>query len=132
MKTKTMVTRMTAMLLAIICVLGLFPASAFAAGSDTIKLERLGMSSVSYTSDALGKCTLHQMYFDCSGKSTIGFCAEKGKRMGNSLTGQTWGNPTAINDPTVKKMMAYYYAHSTGVFTEQAHALGVDDIWDAG
>ena len=26
-------------------------------------------------------------------------------------------------------MMAYYYAHSTGTFTDQAHALGVDDIW---
>lgn len=23
--------------------------------------------------------------------------------------------------------MAYYYAHTTGVFTDQAHALGVDE-----
>ena len=47
-------TRMTAMLLALVCVLGLFPATAFAA-SDTIKLERFGMSGVSYESAALGR-----------------------------------------------------------------------------
>ena len=29
-------------------------------------------------------------------------------------------------------MMAYFYAHSTGVFTDQAKALGVDDVWDSG
>ena len=27
--------------------------------------------------------------------------------------------------------MAYFYAHSTGVFTDQAKALGVDDVWDS-
>ena len=25
--------------------------------------------------------------------------------------------------------MAYYYAHSRGIFTDQAHALGVDEVW---
>ena len=29
-------------------------------------------------------------------------------------------------------MMAYYYAHSLGIFTDKAQALGVDDIWDSG
>ena len=38
--------------------------------------------------------------------------------MGWSLKGHTWGNPKPISDPTVKTMMAYFYAHSTGVFTE--------------
>ena len=66
-----------------------------------------------------------------NGKSTIGFCAEKGKGMGWSLEGQTWGRPQAVTDPTVTTMMAYYYAHSTGVFTDEAHALGVDDVWDS-
>ena len=26
-------------------------------------------------------------------------------------------------------MMAYYYAHSRGIFTDQAKALGVDQVW---
>ena len=137
-KRKSLFTRMTAMLLTLVCVLGLFPATAGAAvwapatDPNEIKLERFGMSGVSYESDHLGKCTLHQMYYDVAGTSVVGFCGEKGRGMGNSLIGQTWGNRKEITDPSVRIMMAYYYAHSTGVFTDQAEALGVDTIWDAG
>ncbi len=124
--------RVTAMLLALICVLGLLPTSALAAGADTIKLERFGMSGVSYQSASLGRCTMHQMYYGVAGKSSVGFCGTKGGGMGTSLIGQTWGDPKPVTDPTVKMMMAYYYAHSLGIFTDKAHALGVDDIWDSG
>ena len=124
-------TRVTALLLALVCVLGLLPATALAA-SDTIKLERFGMSGVSYESAALGRCSLHEMYFSGGNKTSVGFCGTKGGGMGSSLIGQTWGNKTPISDPTVLTMMAYYYAHSTGVFTDEAKALGVDNIWSAG
>ena len=124
-------TRVTALLLALVCVLGLLPGTAFAAPPDTIKLENCSYNGVQYDSPALGTCRLQQMRFDLSGKSAMGFCAEKGKGMGHSLEGHTWGNPQTISDPTVKTMMAYFYAHSTGVFTDQAHALGVDDVWDS-
>ena len=124
--------RVTAMLLALICVLGLLPTAALAAGADTIKLERFGMSGVSYQSASLGRCTMHQMYYGVAGKASVGFCGTKGGGMGTSLIGQTWGDPKPVTDPTVKMMMAYYYAHSLGIFTDKAHALGVDDIWDSG
>ena len=124
--------RVTAMLLALICVLGLLPTAALAAGADTIKLERFGMSGVSYQSASLGRCTMHQMYYGVAGKISAGFCGTKGGGMGTSLIGQTWGDPKPVTDPTVKMMMAYYYAHSLGIFTDKAHALGVDDIWDSG
>ena len=124
--------RVTAMLLALICVLGLLPTAALAAGADTIKLERFGMSGVSYQSASLGRCTMHQMYYGVAGKTSVGFCGTKGGGMGTSLIGQTWGDPKPITDPTVKMMMAYYYAHSLGIFTDKAQALGVDDIWDFG
>ena len=103
--------RVTAMLLALICVLGLLPTAALAAGADTIKLERFGMSGVSYQSASLGRCTMHQMYYGVAGKTSVGFCGTKGGGMGTSLIGQTWGHPKPITDPTVKMMMAYYYAH---------------------
>ena len=125
-------TRMTALLLVLVCVLGLLPAAALAAAPDTVKLEDCTYNGVQYDSPALGSCHMQQMHFDCGGKSTMGFCAEKGKGMGHSLEGHTWGSPQPISDPTVKMMMAYFYAHSTGVFTDQAHALGVDDVWDSG
>lgn len=131
-KRHSLYLRVTAALLSFICLMSLFPASVFAAGTDTIKLEKFGMSGVSYTSASLGTCTLHQMYYDYGGETAVGFCGTKGGGMGNSLIGQTWGNPQEITDPNVKLMMAYYYAHSTGTFTDQAHALGVDDVWDAG
>ncbi len=124
--------RVTTMLLALICVLGLLPSTALAAGADTIKLERFGMSGVSYQSASLGRCTMHQMYYGVAGKTSVGFCGTKGGGMGTSLIGQTWGDPKPVTDPTVKMMMAYYYAHSLGIFTDKAHALGVDDIWDSG
>ena len=124
--------RVTAMLLALICVLSLLPTAALAAGADTIKLERFGMSGVSYQSASLGRCTMHQMYYGVAGKTSVGFCGTKGGGMGTSLIGQTWGHPKPVTDPTVKMMMAYYYAHSLGIFTDKAHALGVDDIWDSG
>ena len=124
--------RVTAMLLALICVLGLLPSTALAAGADTIKLARFGMSGVSYQSASLGRCTMHQMYYGVAGKTSVGFCGTKGGGMGTSLIGQTWGDPKPVTDPTVKMMMAYYYAHSLGNFTDKAQALGVDDIWDSG
>ena len=124
-------TRLTALLLALVCVLGLFPTTAFAA-ADTIKLKEFGMSGVAYQSKALGRCTLHQMYYENGSATTVGFCGTKGAGMGSSLKGQTWGNKSEISDSTVKIMMAYYYAHSTGVFTDEAEALGVADVWSGG
>ena len=121
-------TRLTALLLVLICVFGLFPITAFAA-ADTIKLRDFGMSGVAYQSAALGRCTLHQMYYENGSATTVGFCGTKGGGMGNSLKGQTWGNKTEISDATVKTMMAYFYAHANGKFTDEAHALGVDNIW---
>lgn len=125
--------RVFAMLLVLLSTCSILTAGASATGStDVIKLERFGMSGVSYTSASLGTCTLHQMYYDYGGETTVGFCGTKGGGMGASLIGQTWGSPREISDPSVKLMMAYYYAHSTGTFTDQAHALGVDNIWDSG
>ena len=124
-------TRLTALLLTLVCILGLLPVSAFAV-ADTIKLKSFGMSGVSYQSNALGRCTLHQMYYENGTKTTAGFCGTKGGGMGQSLIGQTWRNQREITDATVKIMMAYYYAHSTGVFTDAAKAAGVDDVWGPG
>ena len=130
-KTYSALTRMTALLLVLVCVLGLLPATALAASPSTIKMDDCAYSGTKYDSPALGECYMHQMHFNYNGKSTMGFCAEKGKGMGWSLKGHTWGNPQPISDPTVKTMMAYFYAHSTGVFTDQAKALGVDDVWNS-
>ena len=107
-KTYSALTRMTALLLVLVCVLGLLPATALAADPSTIKMDDCAYSGTKYDSPALGECYMHQMHFNYNGKSTMGFCAEKGKGMGWSLKGHTWGNPQPISDPTVKTMMAYF------------------------
>lgn len=108
-------TRMASMLLVLICMLGLLPASALAVGPSTIKLDDCAYNGVKYESPALGVCYLHQMQFDYNGDSVMGFCAEHGKGMGWSLEGHTWDSPKPINDQTVQIMMAYFYAHSRGL-----------------
>lgn len=123
-------TRFLSLLLVLVCMLGLFPTAALAAEAPaTIKMDDCTYNSTHYDSPALGICYMHQMHFNYSGKSVMGFCVEKGKGMGWSLKGHTWNNPKPITDPTVTTMMAYFYAHSTGVFTDQAKALGVDTVW---
>lgn len=130
-------TRALDLLLALVCVFGLHPTAAFAADKgtsgppETLKLEKFGYAGVAYHSPALGQCHLHQLYFNDGKKTGIGFCAQHGKGMGTSLVGQTWSRPDPVKDPTVLTMMAYYYAHSTGVFTPEAEALGVNQVWDA-
>ncbi len=123
--------RLTALLLAFVCVFGLFPEAAFAA-SDTITLKDFGHSGVAYQSAALGRYTLHEMTFKNGSKDTIGFCGTKGGGMGSSLRDQTWGRKTSVSNSAVETMMAYYYAHSTGVFTDAAKAIGANDVWDSG
>ena len=123
--------RLVCILLALICMLGLLPSTAFAAGPNTIVMEDCTHNGVYYESAALSTCWLHQMKFDYNGDTVMGFCADHGGGMGWSLEGHEWNNPREITDPTVKTMMAYFYAHSRGIFTDQAKALGVDDVWSS-
>lgn len=124
-------SRVISILLVIVCMLGLFPATALAASTtpDTIKLTSCTYNGTRYESAALGTCYMHQMKYDFAGQTVMGFCTEKGKGMGWSLEGHKWDSPNVINDPTVKTMMAYFYCHTSGVFTDQAKALGADQIW---
>ena len=124
-------TRIMSMLLALVCILGLLPTAALAASPDTIVMEDCTHNGVYYESAALDTCWLHQMKFDYNGDTVTGFCADHGGGMGWSLNGHKWDNPQPISDPTVKTMMAYYYAHSRGIFTDRAHALGVDEVWSS-
>ena len=125
--------RIISLLLVLVCMLGLLPGAAFAASStaapSTITMENCTHNGVHYESAALSTCYLHELRFDYSGKSIIGFCRDHGMGMGWSLNGHKWDSPQPITDPTVKTMMAYFYAHSMGIFTDEAHALGVDQVW---
>ena len=106
--------RLVSLLLVLVCMLGLLPSTAFAASPDTIVMEDCTHNGVYYESAALDTCWLHQMKFDYNGDTVMGFCADHGGGMGWSLEGHEWNHPQEITDPTVKTMMAYFYAHSEG------------------
>ena len=54
-KLRFSLTRMTALLLVLVCVLGLLPATALAASPGTIKMDDCAYSGVKYDSPALGE-----------------------------------------------------------------------------
>ena len=98
---KRFLKRAAALLLAVLCVVGLIPVSNVSAADDTIELESFGKSE-NYHSAKLGSCMMHEMYFSADGRTITGFCADHGSKMSKTLVGQTWGLPTPITDPTVK------------------------------
>ena len=79
MKTHSVYIRMMSLLLAVLCIVGLFPASALAASPNTIKLEDCTYNGVHYDSPALGICYMHQMQFDFNGDSSWAFAPKKAK-----------------------------------------------------
>jgi len=121
--------RALALLLALICVVGIMPLTASAAPS-TVKLADCDFHPISYTSNVLGKCSLHEMYFNYDGENLVGFCADHGKGMGTSLIGQNWSRTGEITNAAVKGMMAYYYCHTLGIFTDECKSLGLNTVWN--
>lgn len=122
-------SRILSLLLALVLLLGLVPTAALAnsAVPDTIKLTKSTFIGPNHSAAVSGN--INDMVFDMAGSSVIGMCSEREKGMGWSLEGHTWNTPTAVNDPIIKTIMAYFYSHTLGVFTDQAVALKLDQIW---
>ena len=135
MKRKTSLrTRVVAMLLAVVCIVGLIPTTAFAAntGTNTVpgtvtlkKADYHVTDAIKYDSGVLGECYVHEFYMNVNGSETVGFCADHSKRMGTSLTGHTWSNPEEITDKNVKLLLSYYYSYSEGKFSAAGEAAGL-------
>ena len=119
------------MLLAVLCVVGLIPANSASAAEDNITLKEFGYAGVAYQSAKLGRCDMHQMYFDHAGQTITGFCADHGAGMGFGLVGQKWSNPVPITDPTVKVFVAFYYSNVERVYTDKAKAMGLEANWSS-
>lgn len=131
MKKNLIFKRAAALLLAVLCVVGLIPANSASAADDTIKLTSFGYSGVTYQSAELGRCLMHEMYFDHNGQTITGFCADHGAGMGKSLVGQTWGKPKPISDPTVDVFVGFFYSNSLKIYTDKAKAAGVTSNWSS-
>ena len=124
-------TRLLSLFLTAICVIGLIPTSAFAAPSGStpseITLQKSDYfldtdGSKTYNSPSFGEpLCLHIINMNVGGKTKVGFCAEHGKQLGNTLIGKKWGNPEPVTNSFIKMMIGYYYCMTDAKYQTDAY-----------
>lgn len=124
-------TRLLSLFLTAICVIGLIPTSAFAAPSGSMPSE-ITLQKSDYFLDTDGSKTynspsfdkplyLHIINMNVGGKTKVGFCAEHGKQLGNTLIGKKWGNPEPVTNSFIKMMIGYYYCMTDAKYMTDAY-----------
>lgn len=124
-------TRLLSLFLTVICVIGLIPTSAFAAPSGSMPSE-ITLQKSDYFLDTDGSKTynspsfgeplyLHIINMNVGGKTNVGFCAEHGKQLGNTLIGKKWGNPEPVTNSFIKMMIGYYYCMTDAKYQTDAY-----------
>lgn len=124
-------TRLLSLFLTAICVIGLIPTSAFAASSESMPSE-ITLKKSDYFLDTDGSKTynspsfgeplyLHIINMNVGGKTQVGFCAEHGKQLGNTLIGKKWGNPEPVTNSFIKMMIGYYYCMTDAKYQTDAY-----------
>ena len=147
-----LIQRALSLLLALVCVMGVLPLSAFAAeglssapGSITQKSSdymKIGGQSVRYkaASSAINNVGLPYVFneqVDVPGfGATRALCAYQKGTLGPAANGQKWNFSSEVNDPSLKVLLTYIYAHTYGNFTDAGSARGLEtwtqywsDIW---
>lgn len=123
--------RLLSLFLTAICVIGLIPTSAFAAPSGSMPSE-ITLQKSDYFLDTDGSKTynspsfgeplyLHIINMNVGGKTNVGFCAEHGKQLGNTLIGKKWGNPEPVTNSFIKMMIGYYYCMTDAKYQTDAY-----------
>lgn len=124
-------TRLLSLFLTAICVIGLIPTSAFAAPSGSMPSE-ITLQKSDYFLDTDGSKTynspsfgeplyLHIINMNVGGETKIGFCAEHGKQLGNTLIGKKWANPEPVTNSFIKMMIGYYYCMTDAKYQTDAY-----------
>lgn len=124
-------TRLLSLFLTAICVIGLIPTSAFAASSESMPSE-ITLKKSDYFLDTDGSKTynspsfdkplyLHIISMNVGGETKVGFCAEHGKQLGNTLIGKKWGNPEPVTNSFIKMMIGYYYCMTDAKYQTDAY-----------
>ena len=144
--------RALSLLLALVCVMGILPLSAFAAeglssapGSITQKSSAyitIGGRSVRYkaassTINNVGLPYVFNEQVDVPGfGSTRALCAYQRGTLGPGANGQRWNFKNEVNSASLKVLLTYVYSHTYGNFTDSGDAVGLEhwnqywsDIW---
>ncbi|MCI8762174.1 MAG: carboxypeptidase regulatory-like domain-containing protein, partial [Oscillospiraceae bacterium] len=144
--------RALSLILALVCVMGVLPLSAFAAGglssapgSITQKSSAymtIGGRSVRYkaassTINNVGLPYVFNEQVDVPGfGATRALCAYQRGTLGPGANGQRWNFKNEVNSASLKVLLTYVYSHTYGSFTDSGNAVGLEhwnqywsDIW---
>lgn len=78
--------------------------------------------SKTYNSPSFDKpLYLHIINMNVGGETKVGFCAEHGKQLGNTLIGKKWGNPETVTNSFIKMMIGYYYCMTDAKYQTDAY-----------
>ncbi len=148
-----MFRRVLSLLLALVCVMGVLPLSAFAAeglssapasitqkSSDYMYIGgrpvRYRAASETINSKGLPYVFDEQVTVPGLDAPTRALCAYHKGTLGNGANGQKWNFKTEVTDPSLKTLLTYVYAHTYGNFTDAGNARGLEtwgsywsDIW---
>ena len=151
MKNK-LIQRVLSLLLALVCVLGVLPLSAFAAtglssapGSITQKSSdymKIGGQSVRYkaASSAINNVGLPYVFNEQVDVPNFGttraLCAYQKGTLGPAANGQKWNFHSEVGNASLRVLLTYIYSHTYGTFTDAGNARGLEtwtqywsDIW---
>ncbi len=143
--------RAIALLLALVCVVGLLPLSAFAAGLSTAPKSITqkscnymfnGGSPVRYkaansTVNSYGIPYVFDVQMNVPGYGTArALCAYQVGTLGGRANGQRWNFQKEITHPSLKMILTYIYGYTYGEFTEAGKAAAMEtwgpmwsDVW---
>lgn len=147
------IKRTISLILALICVLGLLPLSAFAATGLSSAPDSITQRSSDYmyiggrpvryraASETINNNGLPYVFDE---QVTVpgldapirALCAYQKGTLGSGANGQKWNFKTEVTDPSLKTLLTYVYAHTYGNFTDAGNARGLEtwgsywsDIW---
>lgn len=136
-----LIQRVLALLLALVCVMGILPLSAFAAerssapGSITQKSSdymKIGGQSVRYraassTINNVGLPYVFNEQVDVPGYGTTrALCAYQRGTLGPAANGQKWNFKNEVNSTSLKVLLTYIYSHTYGDFEDAGNAIGLE------
>ena len=145
-------TRALSLFLALVCVMGVLPLSAFAAAglstapasitqksSDYMKIggKSVRYKAASSTINNVGLPYVFNEQVDVPGfGATRALCAYQKGTLGPGANGQKWDFKSEVNNASLKVLLTYIYSHTYGDFTDAGNAVGLEhwgqywsDIW---
>ena len=146
------IKRAVSLLLALVCVMGVLPLSAFAAeglssapGSITQRSSdymKIGGRSVRYkaASSVINNVGLPYVFDEQVDVPDFGptraLCAYQKGTLGPGANGQKWNFKEEVNNASLRVLLTYVYSHTYGNFTDAGNARGLEhwnnywsDIW---